>query len=111
MPDETWLADWAQNNGKTAALYVLGNDKDLHQALDGAVSRINQRLSNIEKIRRFIIADAPFMIDNALMTPTMKIRRHKINEQVTAQALVALGLILIGIAIASYRMKPLTPPV
>ncbi len=33
-----------------------------------------------------------------------------LDEQVTAQAVGALALILIGITIASYRMKPLTPP-
>jgi long-chain acyl-CoA synthetase len=44
------------------------------------VSRVNKRLSNIEKVRRFIVAPEPFTVDNALMTPTMKIRRHKINE-------------------------------
>jgi long-chain acyl-CoA synthetase len=37
-------------------------------------------MSNIEKVRRFIIASEPFTIDNALMTPSMKIRRHKIIE-------------------------------
>ena len=34
-----------------------------------------------------------------------------LNEQITIQALGALALILTGIAIASFRMKPLTPPI
>lgn len=34
-----------------------------------------------------------------------------LGEQITAQAMGALALILIGIAIASFRMKPLAPPV
>ncbi len=69
VPDEEWLAESTHDN-----------DQELHQALDKAVTRVNTRLSNIEKVRRFIIADTPFSIDNALMTPTMKIRRHKIVE-------------------------------
>ena len=44
------------------------------------MERINAGLSNIEKVRRFIIADEPFSIDNAQMTPTMKVRRHKLIE-------------------------------
>jgi long-chain acyl-CoA synthetase len=34
----------------------------------------------IEKIRRFILADEPFTIDNEQMTPSMKIRRHVIGK-------------------------------
>ena len=33
-----------------------------------------------------------------------------LGEEITVQALAALALILIGISIASYRMKPLAPP-
>jgi long-chain acyl-CoA synthetase len=67
VPDETWLK-------------TLESNQDIQKALDEAVSRVNQRLSNIERVRRFIVAEGPFTIDNALMTPTMKIRRHKITE-------------------------------
>jgi long-chain acyl-CoA synthetase len=40
-------------------------------------------------VRRFTLADAPFTVDNELMTPTMKIRRHLIREKYGA-ALEAL---------------------
>jgi long-chain acyl-CoA synthetase len=50
----------------------------LDAAMDAAVDRVNAKLSLIERVRRFILADAPFTIDNSLLTPTMKIRRHKI---------------------------------
>jgi len=33
-----------------------------------------------ERVRRFVLADAPFTIENEQMTPSMKIRRHKIRE-------------------------------
>jgi long-chain acyl-CoA synthetase len=33
----------------------------------------------LEKVRRFIIADAAFTVDNELLTPTLKIRRHKLR--------------------------------
>ena len=41
---------------------------------------MNGRLSNIEKVRRVIVAAEPFTVDNGMMTPTLKIRRHKIRE-------------------------------
>jgi long-chain acyl-CoA synthetase len=53
---------------------------DLHQRLQAAVDRVNADLSVIEKVRRFITADAPFSIENEQLTPSMKIRRHVISQ-------------------------------
>ena len=50
------------------------------KALGSVMERINQNLSPIEKVRRIVLADEPFSIDNEQMTPTMKTRRHKIKE-------------------------------
>jgi long-chain acyl-CoA synthetase len=36
-------------------------------------------------VRRFIIAHEPFSIDNAQMTPTLKIRRHAIRAAYEAK--------------------------
>lgn len=53
---------------------------DLHQRLQRAVDRVNAELSVIEKVRRFMLADEPFSIDNEQLTPSMKIRRHIISR-------------------------------
>jgi long-chain acyl-CoA synthetase len=53
---------------------------DVQARLQQAVDRVNADLSVIEKVRRFIIADEPFAIDNEQLTPSMKIRRHIISE-------------------------------
>jgi len=65
VPDEGWFG---QQGG------------DPHKVLQAAVERVNKQLSTIEKVRRFIIADGPFTIENRQLTPTMKVRRHIINE-------------------------------
>ena len=80
VPDGEWLAHWCRTNDKPNDLKALAYDKDLHKALDVAVKRVNERLSVIEKIRRFAVADESFSIDNEQMTPTMKIRRHVISN-------------------------------
>ncbi len=89
VPDEGWMRDWASANNLIGELEVLAGSDDFHKALAEVVGRVNEGLSNIEKVRRFIIADQPFTIDNAQMTPTMKIRRHKLRE-VYGEALEAL---------------------
>jgi long-chain acyl-CoA synthetase len=48
-------------------------------ALSAAVDRVNKGLQPIERVRRFIIADEAFTVDNGQMTPTMKVRRHIIT--------------------------------
>lgn len=81
VPDAEWLVSWAKENGKSSArLEKLVDDKDLRKAIDAAVSRINKRLSNIEKVRRFELADEAFTIENAQMTPSLKLRRHVVKE-------------------------------
>ncbi|MBL4615931.1 MAG: long-chain fatty acid--CoA ligase [Magnetovibrio sp.] len=80
VPDEEWLKGWAEDNAKPDNLAQLCRDDDLHKALAEAVTRVNTHLSNIETVRKFIIASEPFTIDNAQMTPTLKVRRHKLKD-------------------------------
>ena len=81
VPDTEWLGMWATERDKEASLDALRTDPDLRKALDDAVSRVNKRLNNLEKVRRFMIAREPFAIENEEMTPTMKIRRHVISKR------------------------------
>ena len=79
VPDAEWLKQWAGDNGKSPDLAAIAAEPALHEALAQAVERVNGRLSTIERVRRFTVAAEPFSIENGLMTPTMKIRRHKIG--------------------------------
>jgi long-chain acyl-CoA synthetase len=59
----------------------IASAPDVHQRLQRAVDRVNADLSVIEKVRRFILADEPFSIENEQLTPSMKIRRHVISQK------------------------------
>jgi long-chain acyl-CoA synthetase len=52
----------------------------MQKALSKAVDRVNAELSVVEKVRRFILADEAFSVENEQLTPSMKIRRHVINQ-------------------------------
>ena len=52
---------------------------DLMKQLGDTVDRVNKEVSVIEKVRRFIVADEPFTVENEMLTPSMKIRRHVIR--------------------------------
>ena len=58
----------------------VARSADLHARLQKAVDRVNADLSVIEKVRRFILADEGFTIENEQLTPSMKIRRHVISK-------------------------------
>jgi long-chain acyl-CoA synthetase len=80
VPDVEWTAEWCKEKGKTNDPAVLREETAYVKAISAAVDRVNADLSVIEKVRRFILADEPFSVDNQQMTPSIKIRRHVIKE-------------------------------
>ncbi|MBI2235496.1 MAG: long-chain fatty acid--CoA ligase [Magnetospirillum sp.] len=80
VPAEDWAAAWAAERGRAPSLAALVGDPEFRHAVGAAVERVNRRLSTIEKVRRFALAAEPFSVANGMMTPTLKIRRHRIRE-------------------------------
>jgi long-chain acyl-CoA synthetase len=89
VPDAEWAVEWARANGEKFDMAELQALPAFRSAVRAAVDRVNQELSVIEKVRRFEFADEPFTIENQMMTPSMKIRRHVIR-QVYGERLSAL---------------------
>ena len=79
VPDAEWTREWAQDNGRTVE--GITGDPAYMAALRAAVDRVNDDLSVLERVRRFILADEAFTIENEEMTPSMKIRRHVIRKR------------------------------
>jgi long-chain acyl-CoA synthetase len=80
VPDAAFMAAWAKDNNKAPDMAALSDSGKFHECLRAAVDRANARLSPIEQVRRFIIAEAEFTTENGLMTPSLKIRRHEIRK-------------------------------
>jgi long-chain acyl-CoA synthetase len=79
VPNAEFLTEWSRRNGKNGDLAAMAEDGALHKALIEAVERVNANLSVIERVRRIMIAPEPFTIENAMMTPTLTLRRHVIT--------------------------------
>jgi long-chain acyl-CoA synthetase len=79
VPDEDFVASWSSARGRRAPLPEVADDADFRQAVAAAVERVNAGLSGIERIRRFAILKEPFSTENAMLTVSLKIRRHKIR--------------------------------
>ena len=65
-----------------AALIILSADsRATKEQIDLYIEKMNVDLSQPEKIKRYHIIDEPFTIENNLMTPTMKVRRHEVEKK------------------------------
>ena len=80
VPDAEWTAEWCAKSGTGCNRAALDDDLDFRAAISTAIDRVNRGLSVTERIRRFIIADEPFSIENEQLTPSLKIRRHVLRE-------------------------------
>ena len=59
---------------------IASSPDALYTMVGEAVERANSRLSQLERVRRFIIADEPFSTENGEMTATLKVRRHVVRQ-------------------------------
>ena len=73
---------FGDNKPYLVALIVLNSDhKNIkEEEIQKEIEKINLDLSNIEKIKKFIIIKNQFTIENNMMTPTLKLKRYKIIE-------------------------------
>jgi len=85
VPDAEWSLDWARAQDEHFDFKELQGLPAFRNAIRAAVDRVNRDLSVVEKIRQFAFADEAFNLDNDEMTPSMKIRRHKIRERYGAR--------------------------
>ncbi|OSQ45686.1 AMP-dependent synthetase/ligase [Thalassospira alkalitolerans] len=84
-PDEDFMREFAKENGIDNNIDALGTNEEFRKKIRSAIDIVNRRVSTIEKVRSFIFAETAFSIDNEMLTPSMKIRRHKIRDAYGAQ--------------------------
>ena len=80
VPDAEWALEWCRAQDVRFDCRQVQELPEFRATVRAAIDRVNAELSVIEKVRGFAFADEPFTIENEQLTPSMKIRRHKIRE-------------------------------
>ena len=78
VPHREFVVGYARAHRCEPDLAQLATNPEFRAAINEAVRRANERLSPIERVRRFEIMAEPFSVENGFMTPTLKLRRHLI---------------------------------
>jgi long-chain acyl-CoA synthetase len=85
VPDAEWALEWARAQDEKFDFRALQDLPAFRSVIRAAIDRVNGDLSVIEKVRSFAFADEAFSIENEEMTPSLKIRRHKLKERYGAR--------------------------
>ena len=85
VPDAEWALAWARAEHEHFDFHELQDLPAFRSAIRTAIDRVNRDISVTEKVRQFAFADEAFTIENGEMTPSLKIRRHKLKERYGAR--------------------------
>ena len=69
VPDKEYIEEYIKDG------------RNIHEIISDAIERANDKLSIVEKVRNFVIADEIFTEENGLITHTLKLRRHYIRDR------------------------------
>jgi long-chain acyl-CoA synthetase len=74
---------YGDNKPFLVALIVLNNNfkNTDYKIIQEEIEKINKELTKIEKIKKFLIINNQFSIENGFMTPTLKLKRFKIIQE------------------------------
>ncbi len=81
VAEEDWYKRWAKEKNRSVDLEELAEDQEFLAEISAAISRANENVSIIEKVRKHIVSPHPFTTENGQMTPTLKVRRHAVLRE------------------------------
>ena len=81
VPDKDFAINWAKENSKDESFDSIVKDENFNKVMKEVVNKVNKNLSVIEQVRKFILIDHEFTIENSMMTPSMKVRRFAVKDK------------------------------
>ncbi|MFT5354781.1 MAG: long-chain acyl-CoA synthetase [Polyangiales bacterium] len=76
-------AAWAADNGEDAA--KLHESAKLREDIQKWVTAMNEKFARVEQIKKFAILSRNFTVEDGELTPTLKVKRRKVNESFASE--------------------------
>lgn len=80
--DADGLGAWARQHDRTDSPFaLLSSDPEVLASVTAEVRTANARLSRVEQIKAWHVVEGDWLPDSDELTPTMKLKRHRIYEK------------------------------
>ena len=80
--DPDAAAAWAAEHGKSgAALSDIAKDPEMIKEIQASIDELNSKLNKWETIKKFVILDRDFTVEEGELTPSLKVKRKVVEER------------------------------
>ncbi|MFZ1286215.1 MAG: long-chain fatty acid--CoA ligase [Candidatus Phosphoribacter sp.] len=80
--DPDAISSWAANNRMAGKSFAeITQSEEVRDMMQGYVDQLNQGLNRWETIKRFVILDRDFTVDEGELTPSLKLKRKVVSEK------------------------------
>ncbi len=80
--DSEMLPKWLSNRGlPPIPIHEASANPHVKQSIQRAIIKANQAVSRAESIRRFRLIDDEFTVENGFLTPSLKLKRHRVLKE------------------------------
>ncbi len=76
-PDLEAVEKFMRDNGLSGPVHEC---KEVHEAIWATVEEVNRKLARVEQVKKIRILPRPLGIEEGELTPTLKVKRKKVNE-------------------------------
>ena len=83
--DPDAAAAWAKDQGTDGAVDKLVDNPALNAALQTWIDEKNSTYARVEQVKKFVILARPLSIEDGELTPTLKVKRNKVNAHFAEQ--------------------------
>ncbi len=82
--DPESIGEWAGQQGLTTDYKALTTHAKVHELIQAALDELNTDLASYETVKKFAVLPEDLTIENGFLTPSMKVRRNKVEEHYKA---------------------------
>jgi len=82
VPDFEALKEYADTHKiPYSDVKELVKNEEIYNLVKNEMSKIQKKLANYEKVRKFVLLDKPFSLESGEITPSLKVRRQYVEER------------------------------